>query len=45
MERAGGRKNLMFIAIGILVAGVVAVGWGLSEWETSYGVIVVGHLL
>ncbi|HKS92640.1 MAG TPA: hypothetical protein VJQ83_11980 [Tepidiformaceae bacterium] len=45
VERAGGRKNLAFIVIGIIIAAVVAVGWGLSEWQTSQAAIVVGQLL
>ncbi len=45
VQRAGGRKNLAFIVIGIIIAAVVAVGWGLSEWQTSQAVIVVGRLL
>lgn len=45
VQRAGGRKNLAFIVIGIIIAAVVAVGWGLSEWETSQAAIVIGHVL
>jgi len=45
VQRAGGRKNLAFIVIGVVIAAVVAVGWGLSEWQTSQAVIVVGRLL
>jgi hypothetical protein len=43
VERAGGRKNLLFIVIGIIIAGIVAVGWGLSELQTSQAIVMVGN--
>lgn len=46
VQRAGGGKNLIFIIVGLIVAGVVAVGWGLSEWQTSQATVIeIGRLI
>jgi hypothetical protein len=44
VRRAGGGKNLAMIIIGIIIACVVAIGWGLSELQTSQAIIEANRL-
>jgi hypothetical protein len=46
VQRAGGGKNLLFIIVGLIIAAIVAVGWGLSELQTSQATMIeVGRLI